>query len=139
VDIGSTVDMCSEDTFISSVANRAAHPLQSIGSGTYSYEKWLRARCTVAPAVEIKSLSVWAGAVPTGVVLAAGLATAFQHPVSRASSYATVPLGATPLVWAANLSYVGDKSPWLVLQLFVDATAELGDSVILLYYSYVEL
>lgn len=102
----------------------------------YSYECWLRFKCTVAPATQVTNFKIWSdgAAVATGVVITVNTdaVTTFATPVVTDSTqgtrddFANHGSGAKINV-AGTLVNVGDKSDFSVFQLEVGTTASPGN------------
>jgi hypothetical protein len=97
--------------------------------GTRSFERWLRLRVDVAPAVGVANF--WlknTGDLPDGVSLLFGVTDTPATPVSAVSQVATKTLtsGQKFIFDAATLTDVGDHSRYVVIQEVVAADADSG-------------
>jgi hypothetical protein len=119
-----------------SVATDKANPITiPAAPGTaYSYEKWIRWYCSVAPDTQCTNFRFWGpAAIPaTGVAFVAGTTDTGVTPVVTASAIATNPAInyyslATALSVSGTLVDPADETDYIVLQLDVDETAAQGD------------
>lgn len=119
-----------------SVAVTTANPITiPTGSPVYSYEKWIRFKCTVAPAVQCTNFKFWGGSsVPgTGLKIYAGTTASGATPVNTASSVATTQQDTNyydashTLSISGTLVNVNDETNYLVTQLQVSSTASQGN------------
>ena len=114
----------------------------------YSYECWMRFKCTVAPSNVCENFKVWSSgsAVGTGVVITVNsdAVTTYSTPVDTDSAqgtrvdFATKDSGSKISVTGSLVSN-GDKSDFSVFQLEVSEAAAPGDMADqTVYYSYDE-
>ena len=114
----------------------------------YSYECWMRFKCTAAPSNQCENIKVWSSgaAVGTGLVITVNsdAVNTYDTPVITDSAngtrvdFATKGSGAKITV-AGTLINIGDKSDFSVFQLEVGSTATPGDIADqTVYYSYDE-
>ena len=114
----------------------------------YSYECWMRFKCTAAPSNVCENFKVWSSgaAVGTGIVITVNsdAVNSYATPVVTDSAqgtrvdFATKGSGAKISV-AGSLVNIGDKSDFSVFQLEVAETAAPGDMADqIVYYSYDE-
>lgn len=97
--------------------------------GTVSFERWLRLRVDVAPAVGVANFWLMnTGDLPDGVSLLFGVTDTPATPVNTVSTVATKTLtsGQKFIFDAATLSDVGDHTRYIVIQEVVDADAASG-------------
>lgn len=116
-----------------------AHPVTIPGAGSgYSYEAYLRWRCTAAPDTQCTNFKYWgpASSPKTGADIYVGTVASGSQatPVQTESASATTRQdpnyysAATALSIAGTLTDVGQQTAYLVQQLWVDsATATQGD------------
>lgn len=105
------------------------------GAAVYSYEKWVRFKDTVAPAVQCTNFKFWGpNAVPgTGLKIYAGTTNTGATPVNTASSVATTQQDtnyydtAHVLAIPGTLTTINQETDYLVTQLQVSNTAGQGD------------
>lgn len=130
-----------------SVAVTTANPITIPGAGTaYSYEKWIRWECDVAPDNQCTSFKYWGpnSAPGTGLVIYAGTTDTGATPVVTDSAVATTQqdtnyTSGSELSIAGTLVNIDDLTDFLVLQLDVGTTAGVGDMTQQShYYSYDE-
>jgi hypothetical protein len=101
----------------------------------YSYEKWIRWMCTVAPDTQCTNFKFWgANSIPdTGLTVYDGTTDTGVTPVTTQSAVATTQQdtnhysSATALAIAGTLTTENDETDYLVLQLKVADTAGQGD------------
>lgn len=114
----------------------------------YSYECWMRFKCTTAPSNQCANFKIWSSgsAVGTGVVITVNsdAVNTYDTPVITDSAkgtrvdFATKGSGSKVSI-AGTLVNIGDKSDFSVFQLEVGSTAAPGniaDQTV--YYSYDE-
>jgi len=131
-----------------SADNNSDNPITIPGSGTtYSYEKWLRWKCTAAPDTQCTNFKFWGpNSTPgTGLVIYAGTTDTGVTPTDSDSSVATTRQdtnyydSSNTLSIAGTLTTIGNETDYLVLQLDVGDTATQGDMTQqTMYYSYDE-
>ena len=118
-----------------SPANDTANPIAIPGIGTaFSYEKWIRFMCTVAPSVQVTNFKYWGPAsIPAvGTLLKVGTTASGVTPVVTASAVATAQQdtnhfsSGTALAVSGTLVNVNDKSDFIVLQMSVGTSAGPG-------------
>lgn len=105
------------------------------GAAVYSYEKWVRFKCTVAPAVQCTNFKFWGGnSIPgTGLKIYAGTTASGATPVTTVSSVATTQQDTNyydtshQLSIGGTLVNINDETDYLVTQLQVSSTATQGD------------
>lgn len=124
-------------------------PVQIPDVGTnYSYECWMRFKCTAAPSNTCENFKIWSSgaAVGTGLVITVNsdAVNSYATPVVTDSAqgtrvdFATKGSGAKITV-AGSLVNIGDKTDHSVFQLEVGTTAVPGDMADqTIYYSYDE-
>ena len=122
-----------------SVAVTKANPITIPASaGTvYSYEKWVRWYCSVAPDTQCTNFKFWGpNAIPgTGLIVYDGTNATGVTPVTTQSSKATTQQDtthyslATALAIGGTLTVGTDETEYLVLQLSVTDLAGQGDMV----------
>ena len=123
------VDLISADNATNSSANRAAYP---ITAGNKSYEKWLIAYVDAAPDNAVYNFEAYGdGAVQASTHLYVGKTNAAGTPTSADSGVATNDFtsytSGAKFAWhATDMTGVGSKSDFLVVQLDVDADASAG-------------
>lgn len=101
-----------------------------VAPGTRSFERWLRLRVDVAPAVGVANFWLTlAGTLPDGVSLLFGVADTPATPVDTVSAVATKQLtsGQRFIFDADTLTDVGSHSRYVVVQEVVAADATTGD------------
>ena len=117
------------------------------GVTTYSYEKWIRWYCSVAPDTQCTNFKFWgANAIPdTGLTVYDGTTDTGVTPVVTESAVATNRQDtthyslATALAISGTLTTETDETDFLVLQLRVTDTATQGDMTQQTYnYAYDE-
>ncbi len=152
---GSEDDSSWNPCFLSSDLHSTSHGSYTIPapeSGyVYSYENWLRLKCTSAPDNTIANIKWWfAGSGPgTGLDIMVGTTAAYATPVDSASSVATTDANthsdvSSALSWGTpqasdEITAVGQYTDYLVAQLRVGATASqsaMTDATI--HYQYDE-
>lgn len=131
-----------------SVATDKNNPIViTAGATTYSYEKWIRWYCSVAPDTQCTNFKFWgANAIPdTGLMVYDGTTDTGVTPVVTESAVATTRQDTTHYSLATALSIGGtltaqtDETNYLVLQLRVADTATQGDMTQQTYnYAYDE-
>jgi hypothetical protein len=145
----------SQDTTfgLKSVDDHATAPadapvsIPDIGTN-YSYECWMRFKCTVAPSNTCENFKVWGSgaAVETDLVITVNsdAVNTYATPVNTDSAagtrvdFATKGSGAKISV-AGDLVNIGDKTDFSIFQLEVDPLASPGDMADqTVYYSYDE-
>jgi hypothetical protein len=113
-----------------------ANPITIPAEGTaYSFEKWIRFKCTAAPDNQVANFKYWGPNTPpgTGLVLYAGTTDTGATPVATDSSVATTQQDTNyydtshTLAIGGTLTTEDDESDYLVLQLDVGSTASPGD------------
>lgn len=100
-----------------------------------SFEKWLRLKCTVAPANQVTNIKYWGpNTIPaTGLTLYAGTTATGATPTASDSSVATTQQNTNYYDISHQLSISGtlvnqnDESDYFVFQLDVGTTASPGD------------
>lgn len=124
-------------------------PVTIPAAGTnYSYECWMRFKCTVAPSNMCENFKIWSSgsAVGTGLVITVNstAVTTYATPVNTDSNkgtrvdFATKGSGAKISV-AGELNAIGEKTDFSVFQLEVGTTTSPGDMADqTVYYSYDE-
>lgn len=125
-------------------------PVVILASGwNYSYESWLRFKCTVAPDNQCTTFKVWGSgsAIQTGdvkITLNTDAVTTYATPVKTQSTqgtrddFASHGSGAKVDV-AGTLVIVDDVTDFTVVQLEVDDVATQGNMAQqTIYYSYLE-
>ena len=119
-----------------SVATDKSNPIViTSGETAYSYEKWIRWYCSVAPDTQCTNFKFWgAGSPPaTGITVYAGTTATGATPVVTQSIVATTRQDtnytslATGLSIGGTLTATGEETNYLVLQLRVADTASQGD------------
>ena len=119
-----------------SAAVTKANPITISSVATvYSYEKWLRFKCTVAPDNLVSNFKYWGpNTTPgTGLTLLAGTTATGATPVNTESAVATVQQDTNyydtshVLAIAGDLDAENEETDYLVLQLAVGTTAGPGD------------
>jgi len=117
----------------------------------YSYENWLRLKCTSAPDNAIANIKFWFAASDpgTGLDIMIGTTATYATPVDSASSVATVD-GTTysdvssALAWGTpqandKITAVAQYTDYLVMQLRIGATANQGAmTTATMHYQYDE-
>jgi hypothetical protein len=131
-----------------SVAVTKANPITiTTGVTTYSYEKWIRWYCSVAPDTQCTNFKFWGpNAIPdTGLMVYDGTNATGVTPVVTESAIATTRQDtthyslATALAIGGTLDAEAEETEFLVLQLRVADTATQGDMTQQTYnYSYDE-
>lgn len=131
-----------------SVATDKSNPIViTSGSTAYSYEKWIRWYCSVAPDTQCTNFKFWGAATPpgTGLTVYAGTTATGVTPVVTESAVATTQQDtnyvslATGLAVSGTLTAIGNETDYLVLQLRVADTATQGDMAQQTYnYAYDE-
>ena len=128
------VMMRANDSHLLTILN----PIQIPVAGTaYSYEKWLRFKCTVAPSNQVTTFKYWGpNTIPAvGTLLFAGTNATGVTPVVTDSAVATTQQDtnyydtSNQLAIGGTLVNINDESEFLVLQLDVATTASPGDIV----------
>lgn len=120
-----------------SVALTKANPIviPATAGTNYSYEKWIRWYCSVAPDTQCTNFKFWGpNAIPdTGLLIYDGTTNTGVTPITTVSTTATTrqdtnhySLG-TALSIAGTVTSGGEETDYLVLQLRVDETAGQGD------------
>ena len=117
------------------------------GADVYSYECWLRFKCTAAPANECSNFKIWSSGVAVGTgltitvntdaVAAYITAVATQSAVGTRGDFVDSDSGAKIAV-AGSLVNIGDYSDFSVFQLEVANTAGPGNMTYTVNYSYDE-
>jgi hypothetical protein len=149
-DLGATpgIALKSNDT---AVNDTTSYPvtIPAVSSG-YSYENYLRWRCTAAPDTQCTNFKYWGPAAElkagADIYVNTAASGAGATPVNTASAVATVRQdpthysAATALSIAGTLTGIGQQSAYLVAQLVVDsAVATQGNAVQATHsYSYDE-
>jgi len=123
-------------------------PVSVPPSGTaYSYECWLRFKCTVAPDNECTNFKFWSSgsAVGTGLVITANsdAVDTFVTPVVTVSAAGTRVDFSTKDSYdkidvVGSLVSGGDKSDFMIFQLEVGMTATPGNKSYTVYYQFDE-
>lgn len=131
-----------------SVATDKSNPIViTSGSTAYSYEKWIRWYCSVAPDTQCTNFKFWGAGTPpgTGLTVYAGTTDTGVTPVVTESAVATTQQDtnyvslATGLAVSGTLTAIGNETNYLVLQLRVADTATQGDMAQQTYnYAYDE-
>lgn len=131
-----------------SVATDKNNPITiSSGVTTYSYEKWIRFYCSVAPDTQCTNFKFWGpNAIPdTGLLVYDGTTDTGATPVVTESTVASTRQDtnhyslATALAIGGTLTSETDETDYLVLQLRVADTATQGDMTQQTYnYAYDE-
>ncbi len=115
-----SVDLCSTDEV-------GGDP---VAPGTRSFERWLRLRVDVAPAIGVANFWLMnTGDLPAGVSLLFGTTEAPATPIDTASAVATKTLasGQRFIFEDATLTEVGEHTRYVVIQEVVAADAASGD------------
>ena len=120
--------------------NTGTYPVAVPDSGyNYSYETWLRLKCTTAPDNAVANIKVWyqTDAPATGVDIYIGTNASGVTPVATASSYATTDAtdyddSGTALTWGTpqandQITAVDQYTDYLIAQLRVGTTAGQGN------------
>lgn len=112
------------------------NPIVIPDSGTsYSYEKWIRWECTVAPDTQCTNFRFWGPntAPATGLLVYAGTTDTGVTPVTTESTVASTrqdtnytAIGSSLSV-SGTLTTIGHQTDYVVLQLRVADTAAQGD------------
>jgi len=138
----SGIDLISADNATNSLTNRQDNPIQA---GSYSYEKWIRAKVDGAPDNYVENFKFWTdGDVDPNTTLRVGTTPTGATPTDSESSVATNDAtnytSGNKMTWHTNrLTSVGETTDFLVLQLEVGAAASAGNwSQETLHYSYDE-
>ena len=126
------VMMRANDSAATDVANPITVPT---GAPVYSYEKWLRFKCTAPPVTQVTNFKYWGpNSLPgTGLVLFAGTNATGVTPVTTASAVAVTQQdtnyysAGTALGFGGTLVNINDESEYIVLQLQVSSTASQGN------------
>jgi len=152
---GPTGTQAADTTFgLKSVDDHATAPADAPvqipeSSGTnYSYECWMRFKCTVAPSNQCNNFKVWSSgsAVGTGIVITVNsdAVTTYATPVVTISEkgtrvdFATKDSGSKISI-AGTLDAENEVTDFSVFQLAVSETASPGDMADqTIYYSYDE-
>ena len=133
---GAGIDYITADNALNTSGNREAYPITIPAVGTaYSYEKWLRWKCTVVPDTQCTNFKFWGPAsVPgTGLILYVGTTDTGVTPVVTDSAVATVQQDTThydadhALAISGTLTLENDETNYLVMQLDVGSTAGQGN------------
>ena len=124
----------------SNSTDTGSYPIPVPESGySYSYESWLRLKCTAAPDNAVDNIKVWftATAPATGVSLMIGTTTSYATPTNEGSSVATTNATEYPDAGDAlsvgtpqsydQISAIGEYSDYVVVQLRVGPTAGQGN------------
>lgn len=145
---GTGIDYITADNATNSSGNREANPITIPTAGTsYSYEKWLRWKCTVAPDTQVTNFKFWGPNTPpgTGIVIYAGATNTGVTPVVTDSSVANTQQDTNYYDTSNQLSIPGtlttpdDETDYLVMQMDVGTTAGQGNMSQQTYnYSYDE-
>ena len=120
------------------------------GADNYSYEVWLKLKCTARPNGICDNFKFWgANAIPaTGVTLYGATRTteAGVTPVKTVSSYATTQMdtnyysvGTALTIAITNetsnqIDAVGEYTDWIILQMKVESTASRGSVTTMIFY-----
>jgi len=116
-------------------------------STVYSYEMWLFFRCDVAPNTKVYNFKIWtSGSLPTGNNITVNTSDiwTYQDPVNTKSTAGTRDnlinyTSSNKLNISGELTKVGDKTAYIVLQLEVSPSASSGTNSQTIYYSYDEI
>jgi len=145
---GAGIDYITADNAINSSANREAYPITIPAVGTaYSYEKWLRWKCTVVPDTQCTNFKFWGpnSAPGTGIVIYVGTTDTGLTPVVTDSSIADTQQDTNyydtdhQLSISGTLTSENDETDYLVMQMDVSPTANQGNMAQQTYnYSYDE-
>jgi hypothetical protein len=133
------IDFESADNNLNTLANRQANPITIGAVDAYSFEKWCKLKCDVAPANFCSNFKYWSaqggvGGAGTGLTImgegviaiasyaspvSTGRGTAIQLPTTQGAASA----------WdnTTSLSSIGNVTKYLVLQLRVNSTATQGN------------
>jgi len=124
-------------------------PLRIPQTGTqYSYETWLRFRCEYAPLTKVFNFRVWTdGELNTGLNITANNTevASYREPVDVVSDQGTridlvdYASQIVSILVTGELSSVGDKTSYLVLQEEVTTDANPVEESESIYYSYDEI
>ncbi len=126
----------------------ASSPIVVPSTGTaYSYECWMRFKCTVAPDNQVTNFKVWSSGSSLGtgrkVTVNTDAVAAYATPVITQSAagtradFASRGSGSKISV-AGTLTAQGQKTDFLVFQLEVEPTSGPGNVSDTVYYSYDE-
>lgn len=120
--------------------NHGSYPVQAPESGyEYSYENWLRLKCTQAPDNAVANIKAWYASVGpgTGLDIFVGTTASYATPTSDASSVATAnattyPDAGSALAWGTpqaddKITAINQYTDYLVTQLRVAAAVVQGD------------
>jgi hypothetical protein len=124
----------------SNSTDTGAYPIPVPETGySYSYESWLRLKCTAAPDNAVANLKVWFAATSpaTGVSLMIGTTASYATPTNEASTVATVNATQYPDAGSAlaigtpqsydEISAINEYSDYIIVQLRVGPTAGQGN------------
>lgn len=133
---------------VATYSDFTSNPITIPAAGTnYSYEKWLRFRCSVAPTTQVTNFKVWGPNTQpgTGLTLYWGTTATGATPVDTDSTIATIRQdtnfysSATAINVSGTLTASGQATDFLVMQLDVGPTATQGNMAQQTYnYSYDE-
>ena len=133
---GTGIDFITADNALNTSGNRDAYPITIPAAGTaYSYEKWLRWKCTAVPDTQCTNFQFWGpNTVPgTGLILYVGTTDTGVTPVVTDSSAAATQQDTNyydtdnQLAIAGTLTLENDETDYLVMQLDVTSTAGQGN------------
>lgn len=119
------------------IASRYDYPIRIPVAGVvYSFETWIRCRCDSAPTNFCENFKVWydSGLPANGFTITANSTpvVAYSQPVNTQSAQGTrvdfkdYNAEVNSLSLSGELVDVGDYTSWIVFQLEVDSTAQLG-------------
>ena len=119
------------------LATKEDNPMQIPNTGTrYSMENWIRCRCDLAPDNYVNNFKVWydSGLPSPGynITVNSSIVSTYQKPVDTISTRGTrVDLTdnydeASALSLDGTLVNIGDYTSWLIFQLEILTTAQIG-------------
>lgn len=120
------------------LASKSEYPLRIPNTGTnYSYETWIRCRCDAAPDIVVNNFKVWYGSgMPTpGYTMTVNSTpvNTYTQPVNTVSTRGTrvdftdYASEENSIALDGDLTEVGDYTSWLVFQVEIINTAQLGE------------
>ena len=121
----------------SATASKTSYPIDIPAAGTkYSYEKWIRCRCDLAPTTQFSNFKAWydSGLPVSGYTITVNSDTidTYAAPSNLQSSqgirvdFTTKNSEVDSIALDGTLTDVGQYTSWLVFQLEIESTAELG-------------
>ena len=129
-------------------ASPSSSPVVAPSVGTnYSYECWLRFKCTVAPDNSVTNFKIWSSGVAFGTGLTikvnSDAVTSYVTPVNTVSTQGTrvdfsTRDSSSKITVGGTLTAIGDKSNFMVFQEEVISTATPGNKSYTMNYQYDE-